>query len=135
MLRRIIGENIDLRVASEPHLRAVKADRGQLEQVIVNLAANARDAMPEGGRIQIWTSNVSLEPEQARLYPSVSPGDYVRLAMADTGVGMDATMLDLIWEPFFTTKATGSGVGLGLATVFGIVRAVGRPHPRRLPAG
>jgi PAS domain S-box-containing protein len=125
MLRRIIGENIELVVVSEPDLQPIKADRGQLEQVIVNLAANARDAMPNGGRITISTANVTLEPEQAHVYPGVEPGSYVRLAMEDTGVGIDPEMLDLIWEPFFTTKAPGSGIGLGLATVFGIVRQSG----------
>jgi signal transduction histidine kinase/CheY-like chemotaxis protein len=125
MLRRIIGENIELAVVTDGGLRPVRADRGQLEQVIVNLAANARDAMPNGGRITISTSNVTLEPAQAVMYPGVPPGEYVRLSMADTGIGIDPEMRDLIWDPFFTTKGPGSGVGLGLATVFGIVRQSG----------
>jgi CheY-like chemotaxis protein len=125
MLRRIIGENIELTVVTDGNLCPVRADRGQLEQVIVNLAANARDAMPNGGRITIATSNVTLEDEKAWLYPGGAVGDYVRLSMADTGIGIDPEMRDLIWDPFFTTKGPGSGVGLGLATVFGIVRQSG----------
>ncbi len=125
MLRRLIGEHIEMNVVTEANLRPIKADRGQLEQVIVNLVANARDAMPDGGSITISTSNVTLEPDEAHLEPGADSGDYVRLAISDTGVGMDAEMLDLIWEPFFTTKGPGSGIGLGLATVFGIVRQSG----------
>jgi two-component system cell cycle sensor histidine kinase/response regulator CckA len=126
MLRRVIGEDIELVLAVAPDLRAIKADRGQLEQVIVNLAVNARDAMPAGGRITIATSNVSLEAAEAGVSATGgAPRDNVRLAMADTGTGIDPSIIDLIWEPFFTTKPPGAGAGLGLATVFGIVRQAG----------
>jgi two-component system cell cycle sensor histidine kinase/response regulator CckA len=126
MLRRVIGEDIELILEAEPDLRAIKADSGQLEQVIVNLAVNARDAMPVGGRITITTSNVSLEATETEASATGAvPRDSVRLAMTDTGSGIDPSIMDLIWEPFFTTKPPGAGAGLGLATVFGIVRQAG----------
>jgi PAS domain S-box-containing protein len=124
MLTRLIGEDIDLVMVPGPELGAVKADPGQIEQVIMNLAVNARDAMPRGGSLQIETSNVTLDESHARLYGSVQPGEYVMLAISDTGSGMDAETQSHIFEPFFSTKGT-KGTGLGLSTVYGIVKQSG----------
>jgi len=124
MLRRVIGEHIELETVLNPGLGSVKADAGQLEQVIMNLSVNARDAMPEGGRLFIRTGNVDV-PHSSRLHADVRPGSYVRLTVADTGKGMDAEIMIHLFEPFYTSKATGKGTGLGLSTVYGIVKQSG----------
>jgi PAS domain S-box-containing protein len=121
MLTRLIGEDIDLVMVPGTDIGAVKADPGQIEQVIMNLAVNARDAMPHGGKLTIETDNVTLDANYARFHAPVKPGDYVMLAISDTGVGMDADTQAHIFEPFYTTKGL-KGTGLGLSTVYGIVK-------------
>ncbi|MCG2768269.1 MAG: PAS domain S-box protein, partial [Anaerolineae bacterium] len=122
MLRRIIGEDIEVEFILEPHLWPVKVDPTQFEQVVVNLAANARDAMPRGGKLTIETSNAVLDDEYVTQHLGARPGDFAVLAISDTGVGMSQEVREHIFEPFFTTKELGKGTGLGLATVYGITK-------------
>ncbi|HVR69264.1 MAG TPA: ATP-binding protein [Vicinamibacteria bacterium] len=125
MLHRMIGDEIQLVTTLGAGIGRIRADPGQIEQVLMNLAANARDAMPRGGRLTLETANVTLDEAYARAHPEIQPGPFVMLAVSDTGVGMDASTLAHIFEPFFSTKAEGQGTGLGLATAFGIVQQSG----------
>lgn len=122
LVRRIIGEDVEVRMKLPPGLPAVLADAGQLEQVVMNLGVNARDAMPGGGIIFIETSYVELDHSYQQRYPYVEPGKYVRLTVSDNGCGMDAETQRHIFEPFFTTKEIGKGTGLGLSMAYGIIK-------------
>ncbi len=125
MLRRVIGEDIELVAGMSPNLGLVKADPGQIEQVILNLVINSRDAMPAGGKLSIETANVEVDDEHARALPDCIPGSYVMLAVSDSGCGFDEHIRSHLFEPFFTTKEKGKGTGLGLSTVYGIVKHAG----------
>jgi PAS domain S-box-containing protein len=125
MLPNLIGKHIETRIVTAPDLCRVKVDRGQVEQVVMNLAINAREAMPNGGCLVIETSNLELESDHSARYPVMKTGRYVQLSVTDTGVGMDKETLAHVFEPFFTTKEQGQGTGLGLAMVYGIVQQSG----------
>ena len=125
LLKRTLGEHIELTTNLDGGLWPIEADRGQIEQALVNLALNSRDAMPDGGTLTITTENVELDGREASLYPSIEPGNFVRLSVEDTGVGMDGEVAARAFEPFYTTKAQGEGTGLGLAIVYGIVTSAG----------
>lgn len=125
MLRHVIGENINLAVRLDPSAGCVNADPGQIEQVLVNLAANARDAMPNGGQLTIELASAELDESYKDKHPPVIPGPYVMIAVSDTGCGMDSKTLSQVFDPFFTTKELGKGTGLGLAMVYGIVKQSG----------
>jgi len=125
LTRRLLGEDIELVTTPGVGLRQIKVDPGQIEQVILNLAVNSRDAMPDGGTLSISTGNVDLDEAYAASHAGVSPGPYVLMTVSDTGVGIDEATIHRIFEPFFTTKPTGKGTGLGLATVFGVVKQSG----------
>src|SRR5713226_2374108 len=125
LLDNVLGKDIELKTVLAPDLRMVRASPPQIEQVLMNLCVNARDAMLQGGRLVIATANAELGPEACRRFPEARPGSYVSLSVSDTGVGIDASIREHIFEPFFTTKEVGKGTGLGLATVYGIVKQHG----------
>jgi two-component system cell cycle sensor histidine kinase/response regulator CckA len=125
LLKRLLGEKVNLEVLHGRDLWPVKVDVSQFEQVIVNLAVNARDAMPEGGKLTVRTGNVSAEDRSLLAYKGMPQADYVRIDISDTGTGIPADIVDKIFEPFFSTKEVGKGTGLGLSTVYGIVKQTG----------
>lgn len=125
MLRRLLGEDIEIETFYSKDIWPVKADRSQLEQVIINLAVNARDAMPQGGKLLIETTNIVLDEVYTNEHYEIKAGDYVMLAITDNGHGMTGELLEHIFEPFFTTKEMSKGTGLGLATVYGIIKQNG----------
>ncbi len=125
IFHNLLGGEVETQIVPAPGLQAVKADAGQLEQVIMNLAMNARDAMPNGGILTLETANVSFGPESVDRYPELKPGNYVRLAITDTGTGMSAEVKAHLFEPFFSTKGVGQGTGLGLSTCYGIIKQSG----------
>ncbi|MCD6397360.1 MAG: response regulator [Spirochaetaceae bacterium] len=122
MIYRLIGEDITINTCLEPELWTIRADAGNIEQLIINLAVNARDAMPDGGLLTIKTENITLDAENTRFIPYSRPGNFVRLSVEDTGTGMDVETREHIFEPFFTTKEVGKGTGLGMSVIYGIVR-------------
>jgi PAS domain S-box-containing protein len=125
MLRRLIGEDVIVTTVLAPQLSLARVDRGQIEQVIVNICLNARDAMPQGGRITIETRTISFDEQYCRSHPAYKPGQFVELSIGDSGTGMSPEVMNHLFEPFFTTKGPGKGTGLGLATVYGIVQQAG----------
>ncbi len=125
VLRHLMGAEVDTQIVPAPVLHAVKADVGQIEQVIMNLAINARDAMPKGGKFLLETANVSFEQDSVGRYPELKPGGYAMLAITDTGMGMSADVKARVFDPFFSTKATGEGTGVGLSTCYGIIKQIG----------
>lgn len=122
MLKRLIGEDITISTFLEPELWTVKADKGNIEQVLMNICVNARDIMPQGGQITIKTENIALSERDIKVIPDSSSGKFIRLSIEDTGTGIPLEILDKIFEPFFSTKAVGKGTGLGLSVVYGIVK-------------
>jgi CheY-like chemotaxis protein len=125
LLARLIGEDIHLELFVAPDLAPIRFDRSQAEQVLINLAVNARDAMPRGGRLMLETANIDLDEDYCRLHPYVQPGAFVMLAVSDTGVGIPKDVRAHLFEPFFTTKESGGGTGLGLSMVYGAVKQNG----------
>jgi len=125
MFLHIMGGEVDLQIVPAPGLQAVQSDAGQIEQVIMNMAINARDAMPNGGRLTLETANVSFDQKSVGRDPELKPGDYVMLAISDTGTGMTAEVKTRVFEPFFSTKDAGEGTGLGLSTCYGIIKQSG----------
>src|SRR5665213_4104609 len=125
MFHHLMGGGVETRIVAAPDLRQVKADAGQIEQVIMNMAMNARDAMPNGGKLTLETANVTFDAGSVGRHPDLKPGDYAMLAISDTGPGMSEEVKARAFEPFFTTKDVGQGTGLGLSTCYGIIKQSG----------